>query len=87
MSLETIWWPRAEGDLRNIRSWRDAAWISAEVARYAEDGIGDLRRVVLPSGVRAYALFLPSFRVLLTLDRTKRTIHVWRVLRALPNEG
>jgi hypothetical protein len=45
MSRDTVWWPEAEDDLRNITSWRDAAWIDAEIRRYAEDGIGDLRLV------------------------------------------
>ncbi len=44
MSLGVEWTAAAIRDLRSI-DWRDAAWISAEVARYAERGVGDLRRV------------------------------------------
>jgi len=84
MSLATVWWPEAEEDLRELRSWRDAAWIDNEVRRYAEDGVGDLRRVPLPSGRIASVLFLPGYRVLVSLDRAARRLHVWRVLRAVP---
>jgi hypothetical protein len=84
MSLTTVWWPEASEDLRRLRSWVDAGWIDSEVQRYAEDGVGDLRRVILPSGRRGYALFLPGYRVVVSYDRTSRTLHVWRVLRSLP---
>lgn len=83
MSLALAWWPEAEEDLRGIQSWQDAAWIDTEVRRYAEHGIGDLRRVVLPSGERALVLFVPGYRVLMTFDRFARTLHVWRVLRSV----
>ncbi len=84
MSIATLWWPEAEEDLRALRSWRDAAWIDSEVRRYAEDGVGDLRRVVLPSGRSAHVLFLPGHRVVISVDRAGRALHIWRVLRALP---
>jgi hypothetical protein len=77
---------RGRGRPSEHHSWRDAAWIDAEVRRYAEDGVGDLRMVVLPSGRRVYALFLSGYRVVVTLDRATRTMHVWRVLRSLPTK-
>lgn len=85
MSLATLWWPEAAEDLRALSSWRDAAWIDSEVQRYANDGVGDLRRVTLRSGRSVFALVLPGYRVLMTFDRTTRTLHVWRVLRSLPS--
>lgn len=84
MSLAVVWWPDAEEDLRRIPSWQDASWIDSEVLRYASEGIGDLRRIDLPSGQRVLALFLPGYRVVMTFERVARTLHVWRVLRALP---
>lgn len=84
MSLEVAWWPEAVDDLQAIRSWRDAAWIDAEVRRYADHGVGDLRLVVLSSVRRAHVIVLPGYRVVVTLDRATRTLHVWRVLRGLP---
>lgn len=84
MSAKAFWWPDAEEDLRALRSWRDAAWIDSEVRRYAEDGVGDLRRVLLPSGRSVHVLFLPGFRVVMSVDRASRALHIWRILRALP---
>lgn len=80
MSLAVEWTAGAMADLRAI-AWQDAAWIAAEVARYAEQGIGDMRRVPLPTGGRGLVLFLPGYRVWLTFDRTARTLWVWRVAR------
>lgn len=85
MSLDTYWWPEAEEDLLHVRSWRDAAWIDAEVMRYAEHGIGDVRRVRLRNGRQLYVLFLPGYRIPFSVDRKSRTMHVWRVLRSLPD--
>lgn len=81
MSLDVEWTSGALADLRAI-IWQDAAWIAAEIARYAEHGIGDVRRVSLPTGAQGLVLFLPGYRVWLTFDRAARTLWVWRVARA-----
>lgn len=81
MSVHLAWSEYAEEALRNI-PWLDAAWIASEVARYAEHGVGDVRRVPLASGSLAPVLFLPGYRVVLSYDRTTRTLWVRGVLRA-----
>jgi hypothetical protein len=48
-----------------------------------DDGIGDLRVIVLPSGSRARVLYLPGYRVGVSYDRAARTVHVWGVWRAM----
>ena len=80
MSLHLAWSARAERQLEGI-AWQDAAWICAEVARYAEHGVGDVRRSLLPSGATAPVLFLPGFRVVLAYDRSTRTLWVLSVYR------
>jgi plasmid stabilization system protein ParE len=82
MTLSVAWDPRAEQDLRDIRSWQDAAWIVREVNRYATHGIGDLRIVVTPQGRRARVLFLPAFRVFMCLDRANSCLWIVEVLRS-----
>ena len=75
------WEPEAEADLRNM-AWLDAAWVVREVNRLVDDGIGDLRVVVLPRGARARVLHLPGYRVGVSYDRGTNTVHVWGVWRA-----
>lgn len=84
MSLGVEWTANAIEDLQAI-GWQDAAWIAAEVARYADHGIGDLRRVRFPTGGQGLVFFLPGYRVWLTFDRGTRTLWVWRVARAVPS--
>lgn len=87
MRVAVVWWPESEAaDLHRIRSWQDAAWIDSEVHRYANDGVGDLRRIVLPSGQRALTLVLPGYRVLMTFERTTKTLRVRRILRSVVRE-
>ena len=81
MSLEVVWHPPAEEDLRHI-PWQDAAWVVGEIERLARDGVGDVRGTTLPTGERRFRLFLPGVRVLVTFDRPGKVLHVWRVLRS-----
>lgn len=83
MSLRVGWGEDAERDLRGL-PWADAAWIAAEVVRYAEHGIGDVRRTALPSGQVVPVLFLPGYRVSFAYDRTTRTLWVRAVWRIAP---
>ena len=59
MKRRVAWAQDAEEDLRRL-PWADAAWIAAEVVRYVEHGIGDVRRTPLPSGQVVPVLFLPA---------------------------
>jgi hypothetical protein len=81
MTLSVAWDPRAEQDLRAIRSWQDSAWIVREIG-YAKDGIGVIRVVVTPQGRRARALFLPGFRVFVCLDRAASCLWVVEIIRS-----
>jgi hypothetical protein len=63
--------------------WQDAAWVVREVDRLVEDGIGDLRVVMLPSGARARVLYLPGYRVGVSYDARARTVYVWGVWRSM----
>ena len=83
MKRHVLWSGDAERDLLAI-PWTDAAWISAQVARYAEHGIGDVRRTSLPSGQIVPILFLPGYRVAFAYDRTARTLWVRWVWRIAP---
>jgi hypothetical protein len=85
MRRRVAWSDEAERDLRAI-SWPDAAWIAiaSEVARYAEHGVGDLRRVALSSGQITPILFLPGYRVAFAYDRTTQTLWVRWVWRIAP---
>lgn len=80
MSLRIAWSTRAQRELTEI-TWQDAAWICAEVARYAEHGTGEVRRTLLSTGASAPVLFLPGFRVLLAYDRATRELWVLSVYR------
>ncbi len=83
VSLRLAWSPRAEREIREIRSWQDAAWICAEVVRYAECGIGDVRRAPTKAGPSAPVLFLAGrFRVVFVFDRLTQTLWVRSVFRA-----
>lgn len=82
MTWAAHWEPDAEDDLRKI-PWQDAAWIVREVNALVDDGIGDLRLIVLPSGSRARVLYLPGYRVGVSYDRATRTVHVWGVWRTM----
>ena len=79
MSLEIVWHPPAEEDLRHI-PWQDAAWVVRETVKLGEDGVGDVRAATLPTGERVFRLVLSGVRVLVTFDRPGKTLHVWRVL-------
>jgi len=81
VSLEVLWHPPAEEDLRDL-PWKDAAWVVREIERLASDGVGDVRGTRLPTGERRFRLFLPGVRVLITFDRVRKILHVWRVLRS-----
>lgn len=80
MSLAPRWHAPAEQDLLGI-PWRDAAWISSVVNDLAEQGTGDVRRVVLSTGERVFYLFLSGYRVVVTFDRPNSVVHVRRVFR------
>jgi len=62
--------------------WQDAASVVREVNLLVEDGVGDLRVIILPTGARARVLHVPGYRVGLSYDRATRTVHVWGVWRA-----
>ena len=81
MSLASKWHAPAAQDLLEI-PWQDASWISSEVNRLAEYGVGDVRRVALSTGERVFYLILPGYRVVVTFDRARRIVHVWRVARS-----
>ena len=81
MSLAVVWHPPAQEDLRHI-PWQDAAWIVREVDRLARDGVGDVRATTLAGGERRFRLFLPGVRVLITFDRPRKLLHVWRVMQS-----
>lgn len=83
MSRRLAWSDEAIDDLRAI-TWQDAAWIAAEVARYCELGIGDVRRVPLSTGQLVPVLFLPGYRVAFAYDRTTLTLWVRWVSRIKP---
>ncbi|MBX3193387.1 MAG: hypothetical protein KF819_40770 [Labilithrix sp.] len=82
MSFAVAWHPPAASDLLNI-PWQDAAWIVREVSKLAEDGTGDVRGAVLPSGRRVFLLGLLGIRVVVSFDRVARIVHVWRVWRSI----
>ncbi len=87
MSLRLEWSVRAVRELLDIPSWKDAAWIAAEVQRYSEHGVGDVRRARLADGLSEPILFLAGrYRVALLFDRTTRTLWVRSVFRA-PRAG
>ncbi|MCL2778375.1 MAG: hypothetical protein FWD73_10250 [Polyangiaceae bacterium] len=83
MSVQVGWSERATNQLLAVVPWEDAAWIASEVARYASDGIGDVRKLALASGQIAPVLFLPGYRIVFAYDRTTRTLWVRLVLHAL----
>jgi hypothetical protein len=82
VSFAVEWHPQAQSDLLDL-PWQDAAWIVREVDRLAEDGVGDVRVAVLPSGRRVFFLMLPAIRVVITFDRVARIVHVWGVWRSI----
>lgn len=82
MTIRVAWSDRANAQLRDVVPWQDAAWIASEVLRYAEHGIGDVRRVPLPNGQMVRTLFLPSYRVVFAFNRTTRTLWVRSVFRS-----
>lgn len=86
MSLAVVWHRPATRDLLNT-PWQDAAWIVREVDRLAEDGVGDVRIEVFPSGGRIFVLVLPGYRVFVTFDRASRVIHVWEVWKSIRPVG
>jgi hypothetical protein len=82
VSFGVVWHPPATRDLLDIK-WQDAAWIVREVNKLAEDGVGDVRSELLPTGVRVFVLVLPGIRVVLTFDRHARVVHIWNVWRSM----
>ncbi|MBX3191542.1 MAG: hypothetical protein KF819_31390 [Labilithrix sp.] len=83
MTWRSDWAPEADDDLRQV-PWQDAASIVREVNLLVDDGVGDVRVIVLPNGARARVLYLPGYRVSVTHDRATRTVHVWGVWRVRP---
>jgi hypothetical protein len=86
VSLSVVWHRHARRDLLNI-PWQDAAWVVREVDRLAEDGVGDVRTDVFPSGSRMFVLMLPGYRVFVTFDRSAGVVHVWEVWRSIRPVG
>lgn len=78
----TVEWSRvALRDLMAIPSWETAARIDGALMRLASTGEGDLRRAVAPDGTTETRLLVPPYAALLTRDRQRRAIVVWRIVR------
>lgn len=81
MRLGVDWTPQAWTDVSRLH-WRTTGNVCRAVNDFAEDGIGTLRR--LPPDERkgaTHALFVPPFKVYVSLDRADSVVRVWRVLR------
>ena len=80
MSWAIEWSPAASRDFYALPSWKTAARIDEAVQRLAATGEGELRRVEI-DGTFVTRLLVPPYALLVSRDRTRRTIVVWRVLR------
>jgi hypothetical protein len=77
-----IEWSRiALRDFFAVPSWETAARIDGALMRLASTGEGDIRHAVAADGSAATRLLVPPYAALVTRDRRRRVITVWRVLR------
>ena len=81
MTWAVEWSRIALRDLAAIPSWETAARIDGALIRLASTGDGDIRRAVAPDGTTETRLLVPPYAAMLTRDRRRRAIIVWRVLR------
>jgi hypothetical protein len=77
MSLEVVWSPAAEAELRALPSWRMAERVARAVYELAATGRGELRRV--GASRTEFALYVGPCCVRLSLDRDARQISVWHL--------
>ena len=80
MTFEILWHVAAERDLLNLH-WRRGELVDRAIQRFADEGVGNLRRVAGASG-REYILRVSGYEVRFTVDRTARTMTVWAIWRA-----
>jgi hypothetical protein len=80
MSWSVEWSPPALRDFYALPQWTTAARIDEALLRLAESGDGALRRVVI-DGVTMTVLLVPPYSVVLSRDKPRRTILVWRIVR------
>jgi hypothetical protein len=79
MTWSVTWDPAAVADLMQL-SPADAARVDRFVQEYAVTGRGNVARVETENGPHFRLYVFPRFVVRFVLDRTTRTLHVWRVL-------
>jgi hypothetical protein len=72
--------PAALRDFYAVPSWTTAARIDEALQRLASTGQGELRRIEI-DGTYETRLLVPPYALLVTRDRPRRTIVVWRILR------
>jgi hypothetical protein len=80
MTWELEWTSLALRDFHAVPQWTTAARIDEALQRLAGTMQGDLRRMVI-DGRSETALLVPPYSVLLTRDRRRRTLVVWRIVR------
>jgi hypothetical protein len=80
MNLEVIWHVAAERDLLDLH-WRRGEIIDRAIRRFADEGVGNLRRVEASSG-REYILRVSGYEVRFTVDHIGQTMTVWAIWRA-----
>lgn len=80
MTWEIEWSPAALRDFSAVPSWTTAARIHEAVQRLATTGEGELRRVEI-DGTFETRPVVPPYALLVTRDRARRTIVVWRIVR------
>lgn len=80
MTWAIEWSPAALRDFYAVPNWTTAARIDEAIQRLATTGEGDLRRVEI-DGIFETRLLVPPYALLVTRDRARRTIVVWRIVR------
>lgn len=80
MTWAIEWSPAALRDFFAVPSWTTAARIDEALQRLATTGEGELRRVEI-GGTYETRLLVPPYALLVTRDRARRTIVVWRIVR------
>ena len=80
MTWALEWTALALRDFYALPHWTTAVRVDEALQRLASTMVGDLRRMVI-DGQMESALLVPPYSVLLTRDRRRRTIVVWRIVR------
>jgi len=80
MTWTVEWTAFALRDFYALPQWTTAARIDEALQRLASTAQGDLRRMVI-DGHTETALLVPPYSVLLSRDKRRGTIVVWRIVR------